>query len=99
MKPGRFIGYCSLFGIIVVAAVIMSETYLRINNPNSGFELGNELDRIRKSKTDLTRVFTPKLRAPKKWRPYGREQRAAIIRILEELKIRYFDLYDRLQRL
>ncbi len=43
---------------------------------------------------DFTVLIMPKLKLPEKWRDYERDQQETIIRTLEELGIRYFDLYD-----
>ena len=42
----------------------------------------------------FTVLVLPKLKPPVKWKTYELEQRDAIIRIVEDLNIRYFDLFD-----
>ncbi len=53
-------------------------------------ELGELLDR---DGIAFTVLILPKLKPPEQWEPYEREQRTAVIRIVEELNIKYFDLY------
>ena len=58
MKPVRIIGCCSMIIITIAAAIIITEARLRYSHPNSGFQVGRELGWLRRSKADLTRVFT-----------------------------------------
>jgi hypothetical protein len=58
MKPVRIIGCCLVIIITIAAAIIITEARLRYSHPNSGFQVGRELGWLRRSKADLTRVFT-----------------------------------------